>query len=194
LNGAPVTGVKLKLEDQAYNTIAETTVGADGTYTFASLPPSTEGYILLFAQEWNSQYGIDEVISWGWLGPIVVETDAVIQLPNFDISLQGFEQVVPQPNATFSAANISSANPILFEWAAYPGAIKYWVDLVRGSEQHVLWQSAPVQATSLAFDGTIGNGSHIEPGEYWWGVGARRQLGAYTLAVYGYLPVLMIEQ
>jgi hypothetical protein len=80
----------------------------------------------------------------------------------------------------------------LFEWAAYPGASKYWVDLVRGEGQNVLWQSGPVETTSSAFDGTMGDGNHIQPDEYWWGVGAWRELGSYKLAVYGYLPVLRV--
>ncbi len=193
LDGAPVSqGVRLKLEDASYKAVAETTVGTDGSYTFTGLSPSSQGYNVLFAQEWNSQYEMDEVISWGWLGPVAVGNGATVELPDFDIALQGFGQVSPEPNASFSAAAVSFADPIQFEWNAYPGATKYWVDLVRGEAQNVLWQSAPVQGTSLAFDGKLSNGSHVEAGEYWWGVGARRELGSYTLAVYGYLPVLMI--
>ncbi|MEJ2560551.1 MAG: hypothetical protein P8186_30880, partial [Anaerolineae bacterium] len=45
LDGVPVSGnVALRLEDQAYNLIAETTVGADGVYVFPDLDPSSEGY------------------------------------------------------------------------------------------------------------------------------------------------------
>ena len=88
---------------------------------------------------------------------------------------------------------LSPENPIVFEWAAYHQAVAYWVDLARGEEQQVIWQSSLIQATSLAFDGTVGNGAHIQPGEHWWGVGARRELGSYMLTVYGYLPGLIIE-
>jgi hypothetical protein len=196
LDGAPVSGgVTLKLEDQAYNLIAETTVGADGTYVFPDLQPSAEGYNVLFAQEWNTQYEIDQVISWGWIGPAAVENGADVQLPDLDISLLGFGQVKPAPNATFSAAALSSQNPILFEWTTYPQAATYWVDLARGEEeeQEVVWQSPLNQASSLAFDGTLGNGSRIQSGDYWWGVGARRDSGSYPLTVYGYLSVLRIE-
>jgi hypothetical protein len=193
LDGSPAAGgVKVKLEDQTHKVVAETTVGADGLYTFPDLSPSSEGYTLLFAREWNSQYEIDEVISWGWLGPIAVEKGANVELPDFDISLLGFEQVNPEPNADFSAVNISAANPVQFKWTAYPGAAKYWIDLVRGEEQNVLWQSGPVQTTSFDFDGTVGDGTHIQPNEYWWGVGAWRELGSYKVAVYGYLPVLRV--
>jgi hypothetical protein len=193
LDGAPVNaGTKLKLENQSYKVIAETTVGADGVYTFPDLVPSSGGYNVVFAQEWNTGYGTNQVVSWGWLGPVAVGNGAVVQLPSLDVSLLGFKQVNPRPDATFSAAALSSQNPIRFEWAAYPQAVKYWVDLVRGEEQKPAWQSL-AQATSLAFDGTLGNGARIQPGDYWWGVGARRELGTYKLTVYGYLPGLMIE-
>jgi len=193
LDGAPVSaGTKLKLENQSYKVIAETTAGDDGVYTFPDLTPSSQGYNVVFAQEWNTGYGTNQVVSWGWLGPVAVENGAVVELPNFDISLLGFKQVNPAPDADFSAAALSSQNPIQFEWTAYPQAAKYWVDLVRGEEQKPAWQSL-AQATSLAFDGTLGNGARIQPGDYWWGVGARRELGTYKLTVYGYLPGLMIE-
>jgi hypothetical protein len=167
-------------------------VGADGVYAFTDLQASGEGYNVTFAQEWNSHYGTDQVISWGWFGPVAVEDGMVVELPDFDVSLLGFGQVSPEADATFSAAAISPGNPITFEWTAYPQAAKYWVDLVRGEEQELVWQSV-VQATSLAFDGTLDGGGHIQPGDYWWGVGARRESGSYPLTVYGYLPGLIIE-
>lgn len=193
LNGAPVgEGVRLKLEDRSYNVIAETTVGAGGVYAFNNLEPSSKGYNVLFAQKWNPQYETDHIVSWAWLGPVAVEDGRVVELPDFDISLLGFGQVSPEADATFSAAALSPNNPITFEWTAYPQAVKYWVDLVRGEEQELVWQSL-IQSTSLAFDGTLGSGAHIQSGEYWWGVGARRDLGPYKLTVYGYLPGLIIE-
>jgi hypothetical protein len=193
LDGTPVSeGVTLKLENRSYNVIAKTKVEADGVYAFTDLEASGEGYNVSFAQQWNSQYGTDQVVSWGWLGPVPVEDGAVIELPDFDISLLGFKQVNPEPDATFSAAAISPENPITFEWTAYPQAVKYWLDVVRGEEQELVWQSL-IRATSFAFDGTVGNGAHIQPGEYWWGVGARRESGPYPLTVYGYLPGLIVQ-
>jgi hypothetical protein len=190
LNGQAVNDdVLLKLEDAAGHTVAETTVAEDGRFTFANVASSDKGYVVVFAQEWNSQYDVGEVISWGWLGHVPVETGEEVALPDLDISLKGFEQVSPEPNAKFS-----SAEPIQFEWRAYPGASSYWLDLIREDEQNVLWQSAPVQALSLTFDGKTKNGDPIQPGEYWWGVGARRNVNDYTMAVYGYLPALLIDQ
>jgi hypothetical protein len=195
LNGQAVNdGLLLKLEDAAGRTVAETTVAEDGRFTFANVASSSEGYVVVFAQEWNPQFDMGEVISWGWLGHVPVETAGEVALPDFDISLQGFEQVSPEPNATFSAATVSSSEPIQFEWQAYPEASNYWLDLIQEGDQDVLWQSAPVQDLSLNFDGKTENGAPIQPGEYWWGVGARRQMDDYTLAVYGYLPALLIDQ
>ena len=180
----------IKLEDQAINTIAQTVSGGDGMYAFANLTATSEGYNLVFAQEWNTQYELDQVISWGWLGSIPVTDGTVAQIPDFDISLLGFEPTTPAANASFSA--VSSSNPIQFDWVSYPEATKYWVDLAHGQDQNVVWQSSIAQSTSVSFDGTLTSGSQIQPGEYWWGVGARRDLGAYKLTVYGYLPVLLI--
>lgn len=192
LNGAPASGVKLKLEDKSQKTIGETVVEGDGTYTFSNLTATGDGYNLVFAQEWNTQYELDQVVSWSWLGPIPVEDGKVATVPDFDISLLGFEPTDPKPNASFSAASVSSSDPIQFTWSAYPDANKYWVDLAHGQEQTVVWQSPVAQSTSVDFNGTLSSGSQIEPGEYWWGVGARRTLGDYKLTVYGYLPVFLV--
>jgi len=52
-------GVMLKRENQSYNVLVETMVGADGVYTFTDPEASSEGYNVLFVQEWNTQYAID---------------------------------------------------------------------------------------------------------------------------------------
>lgn len=194
LNGSPVgQGIRLKLEDQSYTPVAEATTDANGVYTFLDLDPSEQGYNVLFAQEWNQNFEIDQVISWGWMGPVVVQAGSALELPDFEISPLGFKQVSPESNSTFSAAAISAANPIRFEWSAYPQAATYWVDLARGEEQPVLWQSLLVEAGPVEFDGTLSDSSHIQPGDYWWGVGARRPVEAYIVTVYGLQQRLTIE-
>jgi hypothetical protein len=69
----------------------------------------------------------------------------------------------------------------------------YWVDLTSGEEQILVWQSDFVQDNSAAFDGALNDGTAIQPGDYWWGVGARRGFGPYTLTSYGYLSQLRVE-
>jgi hypothetical protein len=194
LDGVPVdAGAMLVLEDPDLNIVDEARVDDGGVYVFEAVQASTEGYNVLFGQEWNEQYEVDQVITWGWIGPIILEGGAALELPDLDISLLGFEPHSPAPDATFSAAELSAENPITFEWEAYPQATTYWVDLMRGEELVTVWQSPFVGDTSTAFDGTLSDGERIDSGQYWWGVGAQRALGAYTLTVYGYLPSLTIE-
>jgi hypothetical protein len=184
----------LILEDQSYNEVVQTTVGANGHYRFAHVPATSRGYNVLFVQESNeSIYDIDQAISYGWMGPVAVTDGATVELPDFEISLLSFGQRSPEPNATVSAASITAESPLTFEWTSYSPAATYWVDLVQGEEQDLVWQSSLVQTTSLSFDGTLANGAHIQPGQYGWAVGARRVLEAYTLTVYGYVAGLTIE-
>lgn len=193
IDGAPAnSGLTLFLEDSTANPIAEADVSAGGQYTFDGLALSDAGYTVVFAQEGNPQLDIDQVISWGWLGPIPIQNEAVINLPDFDIALQGFGQTSPAPNASFSAAELS-AEPIVFKWDGYPQASDYWLDLAEEKTEQIIWQATVEGGTTLSFNGKIDGGGSIQPGEYWWGVGARRQLGTYPLIVYGYLPVLQIE-
>ena len=193
-DGAPVAaGLTLRLEDQRYTVVAEAPVDEGGYYRFEGLPPSAAGYNVLFAQEWNEEYDVDEAITWGWIGPVPVSGGALVTLPDLDISLLGFEPLGPRPGAEFVAADLSPEDPIQFEWEPYPGAARYWVDLLYGADQDRVWQSPLVEDTFVPFGGALEDGAQIEPGDYWWGVGAQRPLGAYTLTVYGYLPPLKIE-
>ena len=192
-DGTPVeTGVTVKLEDQAYAIIATTTTDAQGTYAFEGVTTSGTGLDVLFAQEWNEQYDVGEVASWAWLGPFTIPRGMAVELPDFEIGLLGFEQVDPPSGAFFSAADISAQAPLVFEWNPYPQATAYWVDLTKGDDLNRVWQSALVETTSLDFYGTLGNGDHITADTYYWGIGARKNLGDYHLTVYGYLPTLII--
>jgi hypothetical protein len=192
IDGTPADGVALKLEDQDLNTISETVVGSDGSYTFSNLDSTATGYNLVFSLEWNPQFELGQVVSWGWVGPIPVVNGTVVQIPDFDISLLGFEPTTPAPNVSLSAKLVTSSSPLEFKWAAYPEATGYWVDLVFGQEQTIVWQSLVAESTSIRFDGILNSGAQIQPGEYRWGVGAQRDLGHYKLTVYGYLPAFTI--
>jgi len=192
-DGIPVSaGVTVRLEDQGYTVVAVSTTDAQGVYTFDNLAISGAGFNVLFAQEWNGQYDVSEVISWAWLGPITISSGAAVEMPDLEIGLLGFDQVSPPAGASFSAGEISAQSPLIFEWAPYPAASSYWVDLAEGDDQAIVWQSALVNTTSVAFDGTLDNGSHIAASTYWWGVGARKDVGDYQLTIYGYLPALII--
>jgi len=193
-DGMPMpAGVTVKLEDQSYAIVATATTDAQGTYTFDNLTISDAVVNVLFAQEWNEQYNIGEVASWAWLGPLTVSRGTIVQLPDLEIGLRGFGQVNPHAGTSFSVSQISAQNPLIFEWMPYPGASAYWVDLAKGDDLNVVWQSALVNGTTVAFDGRLDDGYNITVDTYWWGVGARAGVGAYQLTVYGYLPSFIIR-
>jgi hypothetical protein len=192
-DGVPVeAGVAVKLEDQTYAIVVTATTDAQGFYTFANLSALGPGFNVLFAQEWNEQYDVGDVVSWAWMGPLTISRGTTVEVPDFEISLLGFEQVTPSSGDSFSASEISAQNPLTFEWAPYPAASVYWVDLTKGDDLNRVWQSTLVDTTHVDFDGTLEDDSHVTADTYWWGVGARKGVGDYQLTVYGYLPTLLI--
>ncbi len=189
LNNTPINaGITIWLEDAAANPVAQTTTATDGRFVFANVPAGDQKYTLVFNnQAQSNQLDMEQAISWGWLGPVFALNGAETSLPAIDLSLLGFAPVAPKPEAGITAATLSAANPLVFQWESYPEATTYWVDVAQGEGQAALWQSTPVQGTSLAFDGAIDADATLGPGEYWWGVGAQRAIEDYTFTVYGYL-------
>jgi len=179
LNGAPVAGaVTLILEDQAYQASQETTTWM-GEYRFDSVPPAAEGYHVLFALDRNPGFGFGTVVSWAWIGPIPVASGAVIELVDLEIGLLGLQPVYPAPDGFLPAGSITPASPLAFEWAAYPAAAEYWLDLRSGGGLGLVWQSGMTAGNTVAFDGVLANGGVIEAGSYWWSVSARVGDGLY---------------
>jgi len=172
--------------------VATTATDAQGFYAFDDLTVSGAGFNVLFTQEQNEQYEVGEVASWAWLGPITLSDGETVELSDFEIGLQGLEQTNPPSGASFSVGEISPQDPLTFEWEPYAGASTYWVDLMKGDDLTTVWQSALVDVTSVAFDGTLDDGSPITADTYWWGVGVRKDVGSYQLTIYGYLPALVI--
>jgi hypothetical protein len=189
-------GIVVELEGRD---TARTTTDADGRYAFDSA--SLEGtFNVVFAYEWNAQrYTAGEVVSWAWLEGGAPSDDAGVELPDLEISLEidseRFEQVAPAAGASFSAGQISSQAPLTFEWAPYPRAGHYWVDLGREGEATPVWQSPLTAFTSVSFNGTLNDETAITAGTYWWSVGAQKQIGAYKAFafVYGWPRALIIE-
>ena len=192
-DGIPVSaGVTVKLEDQNYAIFATTNTDGNGYFTFDNLTTLGQSLNVLFAQEWNEQYDIGEVVSWAWLGPVTLSSGSTLELPDIDIDLPGLNQISPAPGTSLPASQISAQNPVIFEWTPQPAASSYWVDLTKGDELTRVWQSALVETTSVAFDGSLDDGSQITADTYWWGIGARRDIGDYRLTIYGYLSTLVI--
>jgi hypothetical protein len=193
VDSTPVAaGLKLRLEDQAYTSITETVVAEGGVYAFNHLTDSSEGYNVVVSQNWNPQLNIETVASWAWLGPMPVVSGGAVQAPDMEISLRGFKPKSPPLSASISAALLSSSSPITFTWSSYPQADAYWIDLTREATQDPIWQSAMFEGTAVSWDGTLSDGSHVQTGDYWWGIGTRRWVPPCTLTVYSYLTKLKI--
>ena len=63
---------------------------------------------------------------------------------------------------------------------------------MQGENLDPVWQSPFVDTTAVGFDGTLDDDSHITPGTYWWGVGARKEVGEYEVTAYRYLTAFDI--
>lgn len=193
INGQPVEpGVILVLEDRSLNLIAETAVVAGGMYQFQDVPPSDDGYNVTFSWELNQSYGVDEVISWEWIGPVAYDGQSTLRLPDLEIALLGLEHIQPEPDSSQTAASISPATPLTFVWGPHPAATRYWVDLLPDTSFERVWHSAFTQTTSAGFDGQLEDGSSIQPGAYWWVVGGQSTKEGYRLTIYGHLAALTI--
>jgi hypothetical protein len=170
LNGTPPEGmVTLTLEDQAYQGVREIEVSG-GAYRFENLPAFGEGYNVVFAQASNSQFGVEEVVSWAWIGPLAVRNGDVVAVADLEIGLLGLVQTNPPPDAFVDA--ITPQAPLALAWLPYPDASRYWVELLAGAALQRVWQSDAVGSTSVAFDGILDSGETLAPGTYWWRVGA----------------------
>lgn len=192
-NGAPAGGVNLTLEDRGTMTIAAVQTSQDGTFSLVDLPPYLDGYNLVFTQEANQQYAVDQVVSWAWVGWIPINAGDNVVLPDFEIGLAGLSLINPAPDSLYIASAISPGSPLLFEFSPYPGASSYWVDLSQGEQQAWVWQSPLTGSPPVVFEGRLFGGVPIQPGDYWWAVGAQKPLGAYTQTVYSYLVGFGVE-
>jgi hypothetical protein len=188
LNGIPIEeNAYLILEDQSFTQIAETIVSQDGIYTFYNVPTNLDGYNILFSQDHNNDYGVYDVVSWSWLGPITVQEGSVIDLPDFDVGLQGLEYLNPIPDSQISGSAITENSPLSFQWTGHPYAESYWVTLLDGENFVEIWKSGVMTNPSVDFDGRLNDNSLIQPGQYWWVVGFKGTLGDFTITGFGFL-------
>jgi hypothetical protein len=177
----PTQMLALILEDQAYQVIQEINIST-GEYVFANLPVSSEGYNVLFTQSKNPQFGLNEVVSWAWIGPVPVQDGDFHVLPDLQIALVGLDPLKPADGGMLKASSITTQNPLRFEWNAYPAAAQYWVELRAGPALDLVWRSGYIDTTNISFDGILLNGERIPPGSYWWSVGARMNEPLITIA------------
>ncbi len=172
LNGTAVANVKVEFKDDVEPRSSVTNAG--GHYWFITLAPGT-AFTLTFNQDDNAQLTPPgEIAALAYIEGNLPSGVNIITLPDIEISLNpngsSFELQTPVDGTTYSAAAISGNNPVPFVWTSYSPGGTYRIELgPQGSDQPV-WTSAQLSPTSYMWDGTLTDGSHITPGDYWWRV------------------------
>lgn len=185
-NGTPVANVLVKFSDDV--ALRQNTTDSGGHYWFTTLAPGTN-FTLKFSQVDNPQLTpASEIASLAWIEGTLPTGVNIIQLPDFDVSLNLdgviFELQSPEDGATFSAAAIMVFNPIQFNWSVYNQGQSYHVELGPDGSDVPIWTSNEVAPSILMWNGTLDNGSHISAGTYWWRVAATTHQGNYTFVVF----------
>jgi hypothetical protein len=185
-NGTPISGAIVEFSDDAPARKASTNNG--GHYSFITMAPGTSFY-LMFKQADNPQITpVSEIASFAWLEGTLPTGMDIFDLPDLEVSLNvggmNFAQQTPADGEAFSAAVISSANPIQFSWTVYNQGDTYYIELgVNGSEDPI-WTSPETVSTNLMWNGTLDDGSHISAGNYWWRVAVSNTIAEYKLIAF----------
>jgi len=186
LNGSPVSGVSVSFRDDqpARSSLTDT----QGRYWFTTYAIGVD-FLLAFEQSVNTSYtSVATVASTVLLYGYLPAGSSVIILPDLEIGLvlngQSFEPTTPIDGASYNSAVISSANPLQFTWTTYNQADFYYVELYSSDSDVLLWGSENTTSTSVMFNGTLDDGTHISAGTYKWYVAANRAINDYTLTVY----------
>ena len=185
-NGTPVANVLVEFQDDVAARQAFTNLG--GHYWFTSLAPGTT-FTLAFNQTDNPQLTpAPEIASLAWIEGSLPTGINIIDLPDFEVSLNLsgmiFELQTPVDGATYSAAVISSSNPIQFVWSLYSQGGSYHVELGPSGSNEPIWTSSQVASTNFMWDGTLDDDTHISNGTYWWRVAVKKSLGNYVAVIY----------
>jgi len=186
-NGTPVPNVVVWFKDDLPDPRQGTT-DAGGHYTFITLAPGTH-FTLTFDQADNHQLTPAlEVASRAWIEGTLPTGVDTIQLPDFEISLNIndmlFQLLTPVDGAAYSAANISSSNPLQFVWSLYGQGGSYHVELGPNGSDAPGFSTGQLASTSYWWDGTLDNNNHITEGAYWWQVAVTSSLGPYIFDLY----------
>jgi hypothetical protein len=185
-NGTPVSNVLVEFTDDA--PARKRTSDSRGYYSFITLAPGTT-FSLEFSHNDNPQLTpIQEVASMARIEGTLPTGENIIELPDLEVSLNIdgmiFRLVSPVDGATFSAAVISPSNPIQFTWTLYNQGAGYYIELGSTSSDEPLWISGDTTSTSLMWNGTLNDGSHISEGAYWWRVGVNMPLGRHEFTAF----------
>ncbi len=195
--GRPAAGVLLRLANARYESIAEAVTSGSGYYVFGPLLPSEQGYNVIFSQNWNHSHPLSEVAAWGWIGPAPLAGGQRLALPDFVVGLGSLRPVEPAVDARIALAQARDRG-IRFAWQPFSETASYWIDVSRKSpsrpgELESLWQSELVRDSHVLWDGSTRSGLVLRPGEYWWEVGAQRQLTPYFQVHYTYQSRFTID-
>jgi hypothetical protein len=173
--------VLLNVENQELSTVQQIT-SPNGDYIIYDLLPSVRGYSILFSQDINLGFSLDQVVRWGTVRASPVLAGDMTSMPDLEIGLLGLQPVVPLPEAVVASGPVNALTPLRFEWAPYPSADQYWVELRSNRFSAPVWDSGFINATVVDFTGTLWSGAAIQPGTYWWSVGARVNERAMTIS------------
>jgi len=185
-NGTPVPNIVVEFQDDVAPRQASTNLG--GHYWFTTLAPGTT-FSLTFNQGDNPQLTPPlEIASLAWIKGTLPTGINIIDLPDFEVSVNPngmiFELQSPVNGATYSAAVISSSNPIQFIWSLYSLGGSYHVELGPNGSNNPIWTSSQVASNNLMWDGSLDDGTHISHGTYWWRVAVTKSLGNYVVVIY----------
>jgi hypothetical protein len=195
---APVENVTITMEiivSTQETVILTTTSGVDGVYQFEVNYLNKE-YSIVFSLESNPQLNpSSNYVTWSWIEGILLGD---VEAPDLEISsvLGGatFEQISPTNGSSYSAAQISTENPLKFEWASYPQADQYWVDIKLENEEDYFWSSVGILDTNVDFNGNSSYAPYnkITQGTYWWAVGTLRTVPGFRILAYTHNWTLVI--
>jgi hypothetical protein len=185
-NGTPIPNVVVDFEDDVAP--RSDTTDSGGHYSFITLAPGTT-FSLTFNQGDNPHLTpTSEVASLARIEGNLPTGVNIIDLPDLEVSINLnrmiFELQTPIDGATFSAAAISPSNPIQFTWSLYNQGGSYHVELGPNGRNDPIWTSSQLASTSLMWNGTLDDGSHISEGAYWWRVAGTKSLGNYVLVIF----------
>lgn len=185
-NGTPVANVVVEFADDVGPRQATTNPG--GHYWFITLAPGTD-FTLKFHQSDNPNLTpTSEVASLAWIEGTLPTGVNIIDLPDFDVSidLNGmiFELQNPADTDSYSASSISTSNPIQFIWSLYNQGGSYHIELGPNGSDEPIWTSSQLASTNYMWNGTLDDGSHISQGRYWWRVAATKSLSNYVLVIF----------
>ena len=194
-NNTPLAGVVVSFRDDQPTRTAVT--DAQGRYWFTTLAIGID-FVLTFEQATNPQLASStQIASTALIYGYLPASGTVVNLPDLEISVmlngQIFEPTIPVDGAVFSAANITTSNPIQLVWTTYPQVEYYYAELSRLDTDELLWGSENTTSTNVMFDGTLDDGTKITAGSYYWVVAANRPSGDYTLTIYSQLRDIVIN-